>query len=142
MDFLNAISLEDEQELSACDVRYIESMGVESPRELLGLINAAHADVARVLGNVKTRALQKSLEELVGAPKSIEYRRRPPRFATGAVITRRKPQLKARTYDVNERNRLFDELQNLKSRPSTNTSDARISQLEKQLNELLETSPK
>lgn len=142
MDFLSTISLGPSQRLSASDLKQLRDLGVESPQELLGMIQATPTAFSRLLGAQKTSLLEKTLREMVGqsvsATKMLPTKRRPTRFATGAIITGRRPRLKKPAFSLQERDRLFEELQSLRALPQTEENLERVAQIEGQLNALLE----
>lgn len=125
--------------LSPDEAEKLESLGVQSPLELLSMIKADPAAFKRFYGAASTDALTSSLQAQVGTPGLALVHRRPQRFKTGAIVSSRLPRLKAPGYDLAERDRLFDELQELRAHPDPSDEvQARVHELESRLNLLLE----
>lgn len=132
-DYLESLSLSDE------DKAKLQSMGMQSPFALLSIIKASPDAFEAFMGKEKTAQLAQELEAKLSEDERSLLETPLPLRKTGAIIDRERPPLRTPSYDIGERDRLFDELQALRQRPEkTSALGKRIAELEERLNALLQ----
>jgi hypothetical protein len=132
-------SLED-LPLTAEEQEKIGNLGVPNAAALLAMIRAAPSELETFLGIDRTRELKDLLERSLPAKDRGMLEMPPPRFpVSGAILDRKPPVLRPPDYDVETRDRLFEELQSLRRKGGSSPDTKRqIAQLEQSLNALLE----
>ena len=132
----------DQLPLSEDDRNKLLTLAAPTPAALLGLIQANPPGFRQFFGEASSDRLVSQLEQMLDAQQRLllqaPVQRRP---ALGAVISRRAPALKAPSYDLAERDCLFEELQKLRQQNGSPQTKQRIKQLEETLNTMLETAP-
>jgi hypothetical protein len=131
--FLDKLPFSDEEK------RRLNNLAVENPASLLSMIQANQKDFEDYFGSERTTEILDLLGNLISQKERQILEDSPPNFyELGAVIEKKAPGIKPPQYDINERNRLFEELQYWQSQDSSSHKvKEKISQLSHQLNELL-----
>jgi hypothetical protein len=131
--FLDKLPLSDEEKGK------LNNLAVESPASLLSMIQANRKDFEEYFGSGRTTEILNSLGKLISQKeRQILEDSSPDFYKLGAVVEKETPQIKSPMYDIEERNRLFEELQYWQSQDSSSDKvKEKISQLSHQLNELL-----
>ncbi len=126
--------------LSAEEKEKLDALAVETPAALASLIQANPNAFEDWFGYERTLDILHSLENLISESdrEVIDKSHTTSFHKLGAIVERRPPDLQPTVYDIDQRNRLFRELQYLESQssPSDNVKQ-RIKQLTKKLNDLL-----
>ena len=137
LDFLENLPLTTEEKDK------ISSLGVSNGAALLSMIQTAPEEFETYFGSQRTRELKALLEESVSAPQRVVLDAPVRRFpASGAILERTPPVLRPPDYDLQTRDHLFDQLQQLRqSGDSSPETQQRIAHLEESLNALLEKHP-
>lgn len=126
--------------LSTKEKEGLAELGASSAPALLAMLKAAPEAVENYLGYKKTHDLERALEarvseaekRIVGGPATRSFR-------TGAIVSRGVPHIKPPTYNVEDRDNLFNELQRLRQHNDGSLkSRKQIEALEQRLNTLLE----
>jgi hypothetical protein len=135
-DYLDNLSLSREEKSKILD------LGVSSAPELLAMMRASPEAFEEFLGKDRSRAISGALEAAISHNERTILNRSHPRFrATGAIVNREAPSIQPPKYDVAERDRLFQQLQNLRRQHDSSPGiKRRIAELEHQLNTLLENA--
>jgi hypothetical protein len=133
-DYLKQLPLSPEEKSK------IMSLGAPNSAALLAMIQAVPDDFAAYLGQHRTRELETLLKGLISEPERSLLDLPTSRFnARGAVVDRRAPRIRPLSYDVEERDRLFEELQRLRGEPEPSSEKRRaIDELERTLNSMME----
>jgi hypothetical protein len=136
---VNPKSLE-ELPLTGEERERIEALGVPDAAALLGMIRAAPGEFESFFGSERTREIAALLERSLPAKELAVLEGSPPRFPiSGTVLDRKPPALRPPDYDVETRDRLFEELQSLRRKGDSSPDTKRqIAQLERSLSLLLE----
>ena len=136
---MNPKSLE-ELPLTAEERERIDALGVPDATALLAMIRAAPGEFQSFFGPDRTREIAALLERSLPAKELGVLEGSPPRFPiSGAILDRKPPVLRSPNYDVETRDRLFEELQSLRRKGDSSPDTKRqIAQLERSLNALLE----
>ena len=135
-DYLENLSLSDEEKAK------ILHLGVSSGVELLAMMRASPQAFKGFLGDDRFDELSSTLEASLDDRERAILDRPTENFkATGAIIDREPPTIEPPQYDIGERDRLFDQLQQLRSqRDSSPETKQRIAEIEDRLNNLLENA--
>lgn len=130
----------EELPLTAEEKEKIDALGVPDAAALLAMIRAVPGEFETFLGTDRTRELTALLERSLSAKEHGVLEAAPPWFpVSGAVLDRKPPVLRPPDYDVETRDRLFEELQSLRLKGGSSPDMKRqIAQLERSLNALLE----
>ncbi len=130
----------EELPLTADEREKIGALGVSSAAAFLAMIRAAPKEIEGFLGVDRTRELMDLLERSLPAKERGALEVPSARFPiSGAVLDRKPPILRPPDYDVETRDRLFEELQSLRRKGDSSPDTKRqIAQLERSLNALLE----
>jgi hypothetical protein len=126
--------------LTAEERERIDALGVPDAVALLAMIRAVPGEFESFFGLDRTREIADLLERSLPATERGMLEAPPPRFPiSGAILDRKSPVLRPPDYDVETRDRLFEELQSLRRRGDSSPDTKRqIAQLERSLNALLE----
>ena len=134
--FLQSLSL------SNTDRAKLKQLAAQTPQGLLDMIRASPEAFEQYLGADKIGGLLQELElmtagnEKAASPAPDTWQR-----GMGAILERPAPPLKQPGTDIEERDRLFTELQTLRQQDTPSPENgARIRQLENRLNALLEAA--
>lgn len=130
----------EELPLTAEEREKIGALGVSSAAAFLAMIRAAPGALEPFFGADRTRELKDLLERSLSAKERGVLEAPPLRFPiSGAVLDRNPPILRTPDYDIETRDRLFEELQSLRRKGDSSPDTKRqIAQLERSLNALLE----
>jgi len=130
----------EELPLTTEEKEKIDALGVPDAAALLAMIRAAPVALETFLCADRIRELKDLLERSLSAKERGVLEAPPPRFPiSGAVLDRNPPTLRPPSYDVETRDRLFEELQSLRRKGDSSPDTKRqIAQLERSLNALLE----
>jgi len=121
------------------DVKHkLRSLGASSAPALLSLMQA-NPDSARSFLGDTVDALIPQLQDTLTPDDHAVLQRNTPQYALGAMVGPKPPVVAPPNYDIRQRDNLFSELERLRSdgRPSE-TSKAKIAELEGQLTEMLQ----
>jgi hypothetical protein len=123
----------------APDIKHkLRSLGVSSAPALLSLVQASPEYARAFLGD-SVDTVTSQLEDTLTSDEQAVLLRRPPRFGLGAIVGVPAPAPALPNYDIDERDRIFSELQQLRNRGQlSETSRARITELEEKLNAMLQ----
>lgn len=126
--------------LTAEEKERISVLGATDGAALLAMIQAAPEEFEGYFGRQRTRKLTTMLKGTVVAPERTVLDTPPRQFpASGAILDRRPPVLRPPAYDLQTRDRLFEQLQKLRQAgDSSLETQQRIAELEESLNALLE----
>ncbi|HMS44084.1 MAG TPA: hypothetical protein PKE69_27910 [Pyrinomonadaceae bacterium] len=132
-DYLEKLSLTDEEKLK------IKRLATDSPAALFSMIEAEPEVFDKYLGEKTARKLKTDLEMLLKpSERKILQESRNIHPQLGAIVGERSPVLPKTSYNIEERDRLFDELRYWESQNTDSRAvKSKIAQLNKQLNELL-----
>lgn len=132
MSFLDSLSLApDEREK-------LQSLGAKTPAALLGQIRIARNAFVEFVGPNRADAIEQQLDSMLTKDERTWLTVAPREFQTGALIGP-PPGLPPATFDIERRDRLFEELQSLKQRSHFAKRERdRISELEEALRSMLE----
>lgn len=137
MDFLERLSLTAEEK------EKISRLGVSNAAALLSLVQAAPGEFKAYFGGQRSQELAVMLEEAISASeRKILATPSDRNLAAGAILRQTPPVLRPPDYDLQTRDHLFEQLQQLRqSGDSSPETLQRIAQLEESLNALLEKAP-
>jgi hypothetical protein len=123
----------------APDIKHkLRSLGATNAPALLSLVQASPEYARSFLGD-SADIVTSQLQELLTNDEQEVLLRPPPRFKLGAIVGVPGPVLASPNYDLDERDRLFSELQQLRNRGRlSEESRARVTELEEQLNAMLQ----
>jgi hypothetical protein len=127
--------------LSPAEGAKLSELGAPTPAALLAMVKASPEAFAGWFGSARTASLARALEALIGeedrrviesTPSVSEY------TIGGAIIGGTAPDISQPGYDLNERDRLFEQLRQLRAveNPSALVKE-RASELEEELNALM-----
>ncbi len=131
MPYIDELPVSDEVK------RKIAALGASSPEALLSLAQASPDAFDAFLGS-NADAIRNFLRTRVSQVDQARWSSPIPSFALGARLETR-PALQEPSFDIARRDRLFDEISLLRRQP-TIENQAKLVQLEADLNTLLETS--
>ena len=125
--------------LSGREKDQLKELGADSPVSLLAMIEANPVAFENLLGAKKLSDLQNFLEDLLTEQDSYFLKNQSVKhFKLGAVTEKKFPKLTEPDYDINERDRLYEELKNLKSEQSfSDENKERISKITDKLNRMM-----
>jgi macrodomain Ter protein organizer (MatP/YcbG family) len=132
-DYLENLPLSSEEKAK------INALAVDSPAALLSMIEADPETLNQYLGEKATEKLKASLQTML-KPSEKRVLQAEQKFdhQLGAIVGRNAPNLQQTQYNIEERDRLFAELQYWKTKDDTSANvKAKIAQLNQQLEELL-----
>jgi len=131
--FLDQISF-----LTQADRDQLKSIDADSPVALYAAIQASRISFERILDQEKLNSLEKELYSLISPAERnilIANAFSPP--PSGAIVTHGPSELGPPGFDIEERDRLFEKLQHLRSINSTEC-EVQAREVEQQLNALLD----
>jgi hypothetical protein len=134
-EFLKNLGLNDEE------YRKLAALGASTPAAILAIRRAAPESFDQLLGATRARELVTRLETLL----TPEERKRlalasPKVYPLGAMLGVPPVEIPQPAFDIEERDRLFNELQSLRKLQAPSPADrSRIAELESRLNALLES---
>jgi hypothetical protein len=130
-----AVTYIDALPISPAQKEQIRSLGADTPAALYAMIQAEPDAFRSFLGSDAMGRIAASLDQSLDFEQKTALSRPTPYFSLGADLSG-PPKLLPPRFDIEKRDRLFDELQQLKSRAGTK-DNARIASLESQLEVLL-----
>lgn len=136
IEFLAALGLTPEE------MKKLANLGASTASALLSLTQAAPEAFENLLGKERAGAIVEKLRTQMTPEERERLSTSPPpkRFPLGARLDKAPGALPAPKFDIEERDRLFKELQSLRELDSRSRAQKeRIADLEKQLNVLLES---
>lgn len=135
-EFLSALDLTPDEK------KKLANLGAATPIALLSLCQAAPEAFDDLVGKERADVIVGDLRNLLTPEEQDRLVATPPprRFPLGARLDKGPGSLPAPKFDIEQRDRLFEELQSLRNLSSVSlTQKQRIADLEKQLNLLLES---
>src|SRR6266516_1198243 len=109
--FLHGLPLSDEEKVK------LQSLGAETPAALVGMMKASPDSFHRLLGPERAAEIRTHLERLISPDERAVLEAPVPAFhARGAIVDKPAPPIDSPKYDLEERERLFTELRELRSR--------------------------
>lgn len=114
----------------------LRSLAADTPEALLGLIHAAPREFESMVGADAAQRIRAALRGMVPEHLHRLLETPPPSYGLGATL-HKAPALPDAGYDLEKRDRLFAELQQLRSQRSEQNV-SRIAELENELNGILE----
>lgn len=128
----------DKLSLSVEEKAKLKDLAAETPAALLSLIQANQKAFEDYFGAKRTPEILELLEDLVSHKERRILQHSPPNLRElGAIVGEKSPKIKSADYDIEERNRLFDELQFWQSQNSSSDKvKQKIAKLTDQLNDL------
>jgi len=133
-DYLNQLGL------SKAERQKLTAVHASGPAELLALMHASPDAFDNLLGESRAQEISKILKSMISDDERAILQERVPAYNVhGAKVGKESPEVEAPKYDIHERDALFDELQKLRhQKASTPETRERITELENQLNRMLE----
>ncbi len=131
--FLSKLGLTDDER------KKLSSIGASTPAMLLGVYKASTESFEQLFGAQRAKEVVSRLLELLTPEERERATKEAPRFHMGARLERPPSTIPKPPYSLEERDRLLDEIQKIKSEsPAAADQVARLSTLEQRLKQLLE----
>jgi hypothetical protein len=115
----------------------LSSLGAESAAALWGAIDASPDSFVDLLGSERAKRLSKQLWQMIPRDQRRIFEHSTPSPPPGVPVDFEPPPLSPTVYDVKERDRLFEELQRLRSEPGPEAK-RKAERIEQELKTLLE----